>query len=174
MIGDLDAQALLISADDTAANPLQSLLPPDRADVPVALIEPIRTGLIGLEAGAYDIRIGIATKMGLPLAGPIGPPLAVGWTFTRRPDVWELSDPTKTLIARCKINASGTIDQAAWATRAAEAGQALIAYGMRVGVRVPAGVSARSYDDQARAEELGRSIATGQLCAAMVAVVADA
>ena len=170
LIGDVDAHALLLRAGDVAAKPVRSLLPPDGVDVPVALIEPTRTGLIKLGMVAYDIRIAIAAKMGLPLAGPAGPPLAVGWTFWNGPAGWELSDPTRTLIARCKISPDQAIDQDAWASQAARPGQVLVAYETRVGVRVPDGVPARRYDAQARAEELRRSVAAGQACAGMVVV----
>jgi hypothetical protein len=168
LIGDIEANARLLRAGDPAVVPLQSLLSPGGVDQAVALIEPTRSGFIELGTAAYDIRLAIAVKMGLPLAGPAGPPRAAGWSFGHGRDGWELSDPTGTIIARCKIGPDRAIDEAAWATQASQAGQVLVAYGMRVGVRVPEGVPTRKYDDRARAEELSRSLAAGRACAAMV------
>ena len=48
------------------------------------------------------------------------------------------------------------------------AGQVLIAYGTRVGVRVPDGVPASRYDDRYRAAELRKSLADQRACAAIV------
>jgi hypothetical protein len=170
LIGDVDAHARLLDVVDKAARPLRLLLPSGDVPVPVALIEPTRHGFIRLGPAAYDIRIAAAVKMGLPLAGPTGPPLATGWTFGKGPDGWELSDPTGTLVARCKLGPGEGVSEAAWIAQAARTGQVLVAYGMRVGVRVPDGIPARRYDDQARANELGRSLTAGQACTAMVAI----
>lgn len=170
LIGDVDAHGRLLNVGNRAAGPLRLLLPSGGVPVPVALIEPTRHGFIRLGATAYDIRIAVAVKMGLPLAGPSGPPLATGWTFGKGPDGWELSDPTGTLVARCKVGTDEGVGEAAWVAQAARTGQVLVAYGVRVGVRVPDGVPARRYDDQARANELGRSLAARQACTAMVAI----
>jgi hypothetical protein len=134
------------------------------------LIEPTRHGFIRLGAAAYDIRIAVAVKMGLSLAGPTGPPLITGWTFGKGPDGWELSDPTGTLVARCKVGPDEGVDEAAWVAQATSTGHVLVVYGMKVGVRVPDGIPARRYDDRARANELGRSLAARQACTAMVAI----
>lgn len=173
LISDVDAHARLLSASNRAAEPLRLLLPSSDIAVPVALIEPIRHGFVRLGASAYDIRNAIAAKMGLPLAGLAAPPLATGWTFGKGPDGWELSDPTGTLVARCTVGPDEGADEAAWTTRAAATGQALVVYGMRVGVRAPDRVPARRYGDQACASELGRSLAARQACTAMVAIVAS-
>jgi hypothetical protein len=170
LIDDVDARARLLSVGNRAAGPLRLLLSSADVPVPVALIEPTRHGFIRLGAAAYDIRIAVAVKMGLPLAGPTGPPLAAGWTFRKGPDGWELSDPTGTLVARCKGCPDEGAGEATWVAQAARTGQVLVAYGMRVGVRVPDGITARRYDDQARANELGRSLAAKQACTAMVAI----
>ena len=151
---DVDADIRLLRADDTAAEPLRSLLDAENAGVPVALIEPLRNGLVQHGQGTYDIRIAIATKMGLPLAGLTGPRSAAGWTFGPRQGKWELTDPTGTLIARCEVSTGDSAGEPAWTAQAMAAGQILIAYGMRVGVRVPDGVPASRYDDRYRAAEL--------------------
>jgi len=135
---------------------------------PVALIEPVRNGLIQRSDGTYDIRVAIATKMGLPLAGPIGPHLAAGWTFGPREGKWELTDPTATLIARCDIATGGAAGEPAWTAQALAVGQILIAYGSRVGVRVPDGVLPSHYDDRYRATELRKSVLSRQACIAIV------
>lgn len=165
---DVDADIRLLRADDTAAEPLRSLLIAENAEVPVALIEPLRNGLVQHGQGTYDIRIAITAKMGLPLAGPIGPRPAAGWIFGPRQGKWELTDPTGTLIARCEVPAADSAREPAWTTQAMTAGQILIAYGTRVGVRVPDGVPTRRYDDLYRAAELRKSLASRQACAAMV------
>lgn len=56
----------------------------------------------------------------------------------------------------------------AWTAQAMAAGQILIAYGTRVGVRVPDGVPASRYDDRYRATEVRKSLASRQSCAAIV------
>ena len=73
LAGDVDAEIRLLRADDRAAEPLASLLVSTNAGVPVALIEPLRNALVQHGERTYDIRIAIATKMGLALAGPNGP-----------------------------------------------------------------------------------------------------
>jgi hypothetical protein len=136
--------------------------------VPVALIEPLRNGFVQQGGEVYDIRIAIATKMGLPLAEPIGPRLAAGWILGPRQGKWELSDPTGTLIARCQVSAGDSAGEPAWTAQAMAEGRILIAYGIRVGVRVPDGLSASLYDDRYRATELRNSLASQQACAAIV------
>lgn len=137
LVGDVDAEMRLLRTDDIATEALRSVLDTDNARVPVALIEPIRNGLAQHGEGTYDIRLAIATKMGLPLPGSFGPRLAPGWTFGPRQGKWELSDPTATVIARCEVAAEDSVGEAAWTAQAVTAGQVLIAYGTRVGVRFP-------------------------------------
>lgn len=168
--GDVDADIRLLRVGSPAAEPLRSLLDAENAEVPIALIEPIRNGLVQHDEGTYDIRIAIATKMGLPLARQIGPYLAAGWTLGPRQGKWELTDPTRTLIARCAVSTADSAGEPAWTTQAIAAGQILIAYGMRVGVRVPDGVPASHYDNGYRAAELRKSLAIQQACAAIVRV----
>src|SRR5215831_9883298 len=134
LVGDVDADIRLLWAEDAVAEPLWSLLGAENARVPVALIETLRNGLVRHGEGTYDIRIAIATKMGLPLAGPIGPRLATGWAFGPHQGKWELTDPTGTLIARCDVATGDSAGEPAWTAQAMAAGQILIAYGMRVGV----------------------------------------
>lgn len=166
--GDADAGIRLLRVDDTAAEPVRSLLDAETTRLPVALIEPLRNGLVQHGEGTYDIRIAVATKMGLPLAGSIGPRVAAGWAFGPRHGKWELIDPTGTLIARCAVSTGDSAGEPAWTAQAMAAGQILIAYGTRVGVRVPDGVPASRYDDRYRAEELRKSLADRQACAAIV------
>lgn len=166
--GDVDAHVRLLRADDAAAEPLRSLPGARPAEMLVALVEPIRNGLVQHHNGTYDIRIAIATKMGLPLAGPIGLRPAAGWTFGPRHGQWELADPTGTLIARCKVATWDAASEPAWTAQAMAAGQTLIAYGTRVGVRIPEGEQANRYDDRYRAAELRKSLATRQASAAIV------
>jgi len=168
LAGDVDADIRLLRADDTAAELLRSLLDAENAGLPVAVIEPRRNGLVQHGESTYDIRIAIATKMGLPLAGPIGPGLAAGWTLRPRQGKWELTDPTGTLIARCEGSTGDSAGEPAWTAQAMAAGQILIAYGTRVGVRVPDGVPANRYDDRSRTAELRKSLAGRQACAAIV------
>jgi hypothetical protein len=168
LAGDVDAETRLLRADQTAAEPLQSLLDAENGGMPVALIEPLRNALVQHGNGTYDIRIAIATKMGLPLAGPTRPRLAAGWTFGPRQGTWELTDPTRTLIARCAVSPGDSAREPAWTAQAMATGQILIAYGTRVGVRVPDGAAASSYDDRRRAAELGKSLADRQACVAIV------
>jgi hypothetical protein len=168
LAGDVDAHIRLLRADDTAAELLRSLLDAENAEVPVALIEPLRNALVWHGEGSYDVRIAIATKMGLPLAGPIGPRLAAGWTLGPRQGKWELTDPTGTLIARCEVATGDVAGEPAWTAQAIAAGKILVAYGMRVGVRVPDGVPASGYNDRYRAAELRKSLASRQACAAIV------
>jgi hypothetical protein len=165
---DVDGDIRLLRVDDTAAEPLLSLLDTENARVPIALIEPVRNALVQHGQGAYDIRIAIATKMGFPLARPGGPHLAAGWTFGPHQGKWELTDPTGTLIARCEVPTGDAVGEPAWTAQAMAAGQILIAYGTRVGVRVPDGVPAIRYDDRYRAAELRKSLAGQQACAAIV------
>lgn len=165
---DVDAHVRLLWADEPAAEPLRSLPGAQAAGILVALIEPIRNGLVQHHDGTYDIRIAIATKMGLPLTGPIGPRLAAGWTFGPRHGQWELVDPTGTLIARCKVATWDAAREPAWTAQAMTAGQILLAYGTRVGVRIPEGESANRYNDLYRAAELHKSLATQQACVAIV------
>jgi hypothetical protein len=166
--GDIDAYIRLLRADDTATEPLRSLLGTENAEVPVALIEPARNSLVQHGEGTYDIRIAIATKMGLPLAGPVGPRLVPGWTLGPRQGKWELTDPTGTLIARCEVAREDSTGEPAWTAQAMAVGQILVAYGTRVGVRVPDGLAASLYDDRYRAAELRKSLADRQACAAIV------
>lgn len=166
--GDVDADIRLLRAGDTAAEPLRSLLDAGNARVPVALIEPLRNVLVQHGDGTYDIRIAITTKMGLPFAGSSGSRLAAGWTFGPRQGKWELTDPTGTLIARCEVPTGDSAGEPAWTAQAMAAGQILVAYGTRVGVRVPDGVPASSYHDQYRAAELRKSLTGRQACAAIV------
>jgi hypothetical protein len=165
---DVAAGVRLLRADDAAAEPLRSLSGAENTGLPVALIEPLRAALIQHGEDTYDVRIAIAAKMGLPLAGPIGPRLAPGWTFGPRQGKWELTDPTGTLIAECEISAGDSAREPAWTAQAMTAGQILIAYGTRVGVRVPHGLPASRYDDQYRAAELSKSLVGRQACVAMV------
>lgn len=165
---DTDAYARLLQPDDPAAEPLRSLLGTENAELPAALIEPARNALVHHGEDTYDIRIAIATKMGLPLAGPIAPRLAVGWTFGPRQGKWELTDPTGTLIAGCELAIEDSAGEPAWTAQAMAARQILIAYGTRVGVRVPDGVPANRYDDRYRAAELRKSLTGRQACAAIV------
>ena len=165
---DVDAHVRLLWADDAAAEPLRSLPGAPAAETLVALIEPIRNGLVQRHDGTYDIRIAIATKMGLPLAGPIGPRLVAGWTFGPRHGQWELADPTGTLIARCKVATWDAAREPAWTAQAITVGQTLLAYGTRVGVRIPEGEQASRYDDLYRAAELRKSLVTRQACVAIV------
>jgi hypothetical protein len=168
LIGDANADIRLLWAEDAAAEPLRSLLEVENAGMPVALIEPLRNGLVQHGEGTYNIRIAIATKMGLPLAGPLGPRMAERWTFGPRQGKWELTDPTGTLIARSEVATGDAADEPAWTAQAMAVGQVLVAYGTRVGVRVPKGVPASRYDDQYRAAELRKSLASRQACAATV------
>jgi hypothetical protein len=168
LAGDIDADIRLPRAHDVAAEPLRSLLGAENAGAPVALIEPLRNGLVQHGEGTYDIRIAIATKMGLPLAGPIGPRMAERWTFGLRQGKWELTDPTGTVIARCEVATADAAGEPAWTAQAMTTGQVLVAYGTRVGVRVPDGVPASRYDDRYRAAELRTSLANRQACAAIV------
>jgi len=165
---DVDGDIRLLREGDTAADPLLSFLDAENARVPVALIEPVRNALVQNDEDTYDIRIAIATKMGLPLAAPIGLHVAAGWTFGPHQGKWELTDPTGTLIARSKVSTGDAAGEPAWTAQAMAAGQILIAYGTRVGVRVPDGVPASRYDDRYRAAELYKSLAGRQACAAIV------
>ena len=173
LISDVAAHTRLLYTGDPAARPLRTLLAGDPGEIPVALIEPARAGLVSLGAVSYDIRVSIAAKMGLPIAGPAGPSTAPGWTFGSSPGGWELVDPTKTLIARCKVAPEAAGDERAWASQAARTGRVLIAYGTQVGVRLPGGVKCRSYDDHSRAQELAGSLAAGNACAALVMLKVD-
>lgn len=165
---DVDADIRLLNADDTAAEPLCALLQAENTRMPVALIEPLRNYVIQHGENACNIRIAIATKMGLPVAGPIGPRQTAGWAFGPRQGKWELTDPTGTLIARCEVPAGDSAREPTWTAQAMAAGQILIAYGTRVGVRVPDGVPPSRYDDQYRAAELHKSLTNRQACAAIV------
>ena len=62
-----------------------------------------------------------------------------------------LTDPTRTLIARYEVSTADSEVEPAWTAQAMAAGQILIAYGTRVGVRVPDGVPASRYGDRYRA-----------------------
>jgi hypothetical protein len=168
MVGDVEADMRLVRAKDIAAEVLRSDLDTEDDEVPVALIEPIRNGVVEHGDGTYDIRIAIATKMGLPLAGSFGPCLAPGWIFGPRQGKWELTDPTATLIARCDVAAEDSVGEAAWTAQAVAAGRVVIAYGARVGVRVPDGVPPSQYNDLYRAAELRKSLTGRQACAAIV------
>src|SRR5258707_3378698 len=116
--GDVDAHIRLLRADDTTAELLRSLIKADNGTDPVALIEPLRNALVWDGEGGYDIRIAIATKMGLPLAGPIGAHLAAGWTLGPRQEKWELTDATGTVIARFEVVAGGAATEPAWTAQA--------------------------------------------------------
>jgi hypothetical protein len=164
---DVDADIRLLRADDTATEELRSLLGADNCGLPVALIEPLRNPVIQCDGGRYDIRLAIAVKMGLPLAGPVRPRVAAGWTLGTRQGKWELVDPTGTLVARCAIRADSA-GEPAWTVQAVAADQILIAYGMRVGVRLPDGIPVSRYDDKYRAAELCKSLATRQASTAIV------
>lgn len=165
---DIAADIRLLRADDMAAEPLRALLDAENAGVPVALIEPLRNYLVQHAEGTYDTRVAVAAKLGLPLAGPAGPRLVPGWTFGPCQGKWELTDPTGTLIARCQVSAGDSTGEPAWTAQAVAAGHILIAYGTRVGVRIPDGVPASQYDDRYRAAELGKSLASQQACTALV------
>jgi hypothetical protein len=168
LVGDACADVRLLRADDPAAEPLRSLGNTESAGLPVALVEPLRNGLIRHGHGAYDIRIAVASKMGLPLAGPTSPHPADGWAFGPRQGTWELTDPTGTLIASCAVSIRDALGEPAWTAQAISAGKVLIVYGMRVGVRVPDGVPDSHYNDQYRAAELRKSLFGQQACAAIV------
>jgi hypothetical protein len=168
LVGDVHAEARLLRADDPTAEPLRSLGNTESIGLPVALVEPLRNGVIQHRQGAYDIRIAIASKMGLPLAGPISPHPAAGWTFGPRQGKWELADPTGTVIASCDVSIRDVMGEPAWTAQAIAVGKVLVVYGMRVGVRVPDGVPVSHYNDQYRAAELRKSLANQQACTAIV------
>jgi hypothetical protein len=168
LVGDVYADVRLLGAHDPAAEPLRSLGNAENVGLPVALVEPLRNGLIQHGQCTYDIRIAIASKMGLPLAGSISPHPAEGWTFGPRQGKWELTDPTDTLIASCDVSIRDALGEPAWTAQAIAAGKVLIVYGMRVGVRVPDGVPDSHYNDQYRAAELHKSLVRQQACAAIV------
>lgn len=168
LFGDVCADVRLLRADDPAAEPLRSPGNTERAALPVALVEPLRNGFIQHGRGAYDIRIAVASKMGLPLAGPISPHPSDGWAFGPHQGKWELTDPTGTLIASCAVSIPDALGEPAWTAQAISAGKILIIYGMRVGVRVPDGVPDSHYNDQYRAAELSKSLFSQQACAGIV------
>jgi hypothetical protein len=167
---DLDAQIRLLRNDDATAELLRSVLNVDNAGVPGALIEPLRNVLVAHGDGSYDFRLAIATKMGFPIPGPVSPLVAAGWTLGPRQGKWQLTDPTGTLIARCEVVTRDIAAEPAWTAQAVAASQILIAYGTRVGVRIPDGVPSIRYDDQYRAAELHKSLASLQACAAIVKI----
>jgi hypothetical protein len=153
LAGDAAAAIWLLPAGGTSSEPLRAVLDAEDTGLPVALIEPVHNALVQHGDDAYDIRIAIATKMGLPRAGPIAPRPAAGWALGPRQGKWELTDPAGTLIASCEVSAGDAAGEPAWTAQAMAAGQILIAYGTRVGVRVPEGEPASHYDDRYRAGE---------------------
>lgn len=165
---DADADIRLLRAHDPVTEPLSPLLSAENSGVPVALIEPRRNGLVQHGQDTYDVRIAIAAKMGLQLPGPIGPPLAAGWTLGPRQGKWELTDPTGTLVARCEVSDRDTATEPVWTAQAMAIGKILIAYGTSVGVRIPEGVPASRYNDRYRTAELHKSLADRRACAAIV------
>lgn len=158
----------LLRSDDTAAITLRSLLGTNNSEMPVALIEPLRDALVWHNESSYDLRLAIATKMGLPLVGSAGPLVAAGWSLSPRQGKWELADPTRTVIARCEVATGNVAAEPAWTAQAMTVGQILIAYGSRVGVRLPDGVPVGRYDDRYRAAELAKSLDYRQACVAIV------
>jgi hypothetical protein len=165
---DPDASIRLLRREDTAAQLLRSVLSAENAEAAVALIEPLRNIVVAHGEGSYDLRLAIATKMGLPLPGPVSPLVAAGWTLGPRQGKWELADPTGTLVARCAVATWDIAAEPAWTAQAITVGQILIAYGTRVGVRIPDGVPVSRYDDRYRAAELHKSLASRQACTAIV------
>lgn len=165
---DPNAEIRLLYADDAAAEPLWPLLDPRNARMPIALIEPIRSGLVQHRDGMYDARIAIAAKMGLPVAEPARACSADGWTFGPRHGQWELTDPTGTLVARCVAHGRDSVAEPLWTGQVTAIAESLIVYGARIGVRAPEGVPASRYDDQRRVAELHDSLASRQACAAIV------
>jgi hypothetical protein len=168
MGGGIDGHIRLLAADDTAAELLRSLVEDQNAELPVALIESHRMVVIPYKGTFYDIGLAIATKMGLPLAGPTGPRLAAGWSLGPREGKWELTDPTGTLVARCEVVTRDAAREPAWTAQAMTVGQMLVAYGSEVGVRVPDGVQTSRYYDGAATQELRQSLGSRRACLAVV------
>jgi len=126
--------------------------------IPVALIEPARTGHVQAVIGRspYDVRTAIAAKLGLPVLTDhaSGPPHAENWTLHYGSASYVLTDPTGLALARCT-----TVGQSDWRHRAEELGQVVVIYGPRIGVQRPSGTPPDRYDT--RAAELSRSQANG-------------
>jgi hypothetical protein len=128
--------------------------------MPVALIEPVRTArLWGRESnGPYDVRTGIAVKLGFDLLGnPVSPiPSAKRWTLSVGPRSGVLTDPTGEVLSRFSVN-----DDPSWRKRSEAVGEVTVIYGNEIGVRAPANISANSYGDDMRAQELFASRRAG-------------
>lgn len=106
LISDVAAHTrVLVNGQVAVSAGGQLKVPTPRVDQFLVKVGPprARAGLVSLGAVSYGVRVAIAAKMGLPIAGPVGPPTAPGWAFGPSPEGWELVDPTRTLIARCKV-----------------------------------------------------------------------
>lgn len=133
----------------------------DAASVPIALIEPVRTGKVPPTVpggSSYDVRTAIAAKLGLPvLTAQLRAPLtAAHWTLEYGPTSCVLADPTGSALARCRAD-----NQANWRDLAKRLSKVVVIYGPSIGVRRPSGTPADRYDDTARAIELSHARATG-------------
>jgi hypothetical protein len=144
--------------------------------MPVALVEPLRTarpppGKADGGGQTYDLRVGVAAKLGLSLAtGALAamPPSADNWTFRHSRQGCSLIDPTGTALALFDVP-----DDARWLAAAERNGKIVLIYGPTIGVRRPGHVPADQYDDNARATELDRSCAAGDVTWGTVRVTRD-
>lgn len=158
LLDDAHAEGRLLLSDSPALGAAGAALRRVRmagsGGLPVALVEPLQTSwpTAGAPGLRYDLRIGIAVKLGLGLltgTAAAAPPAAPAWKLRRTGHRLELSDPTDAVLAEFTVP-----DEPAWFAAAGQRGKAVVIYGPRIGVRRPGSVPARNWDDNARAAEL--------------------
>jgi hypothetical protein len=177
ILDDTDAYGRLLFAGAAALGGLRLTLDADRQEMgqitdtapltPVALIEPVITAITpsATPDGTCDLRIAVATKLGLDLLGARSPPVrsSANWTFRLDGNLAVLTDPTGTIVAQ--FAAAG---DPSWQRQAAELGWVVVIYGAQIGVRLPPGATNESYNDQERARELRASRQAARVAAGVV------
>lgn len=135
------------------------------APVPVALFELPIIRSMALEIGGplYALDLAIAAKLGLPrFRAGVPPEVASNWVF-RDTSFCELVDPTGSVVARFQAE-----PDLQWRNAARERGTVAVLYGGELGVRRPAGITARHYSIR-RDAELHRSLESGSALGGFVA-----
>jgi hypothetical protein len=136
--------------------------------LPVVLVEPKQTSWATANHGHfYDLRTGIAVKLGLALlTTPATPPTAANWTLHHAERKFMLADPTSASLADFTAP-----DDPLWLATARQHGRVIAIYGTNIGVRRPISIPHGGWGDRARAAELDQSVSRGAVAWGMVSFI---